>query len=156
MSQTLSKALFICLLLLSSRLALAETAPKDPKNVVRAFFANVIEDTLAGPETIAKFVSRDYVQHVDGVTLDYKGFVDHMAAQKKVMKSMRIDIKHIIAEGDEVATLHHLHGVKRDGGIIEGQVNSYMQVRDGKIVLIDETTRLARGTEQDRDLGSRQ
>jgi ketosteroid isomerase-like protein len=125
------------------------------KKWVKEVFKNTVENMDATEETYSQYFSQDYIQHVDGKTLDYNDFVAHMKAQKNVIQSAKITFKHIIVEGDTVATVHLVNGVKKDGGIIEAQVNALFQIKNKKIVLCDELTHLIKGEKSDRDLGSR-
>jgi predicted SnoaL-like aldol condensation-catalyzing enzyme len=127
----------------------------DTKKFVKEAFTNTIENMDATEETYAKYFSRDYIQHVDGKTLKYDDFIAHMKAQKNVMKSATVNFKYMIVEGDKVATVHIVNGVKKNGGIIEAQVNALFQIKDKKIVFCDELTHLIKGDKSDRDLGSR-
>ena len=127
----------------------------EAKKFVQEVFNHTIEDMNATEETYAKYFSKDYVQYVDGKTLKYYDFIAHMKAQKNVMKSAKVTFKYMIAEGDTVATVHLVNGIKKDGGIIEVQVNALFLIKDKKIVLCDELTHLIKGEKSDRDLGSR-
>lgn len=129
--------------------------PAEMKQFIRDAFANVIEDVNASEETYAKYFSKHYVQYVDGKQLDYDDFVAHMKAQKAVMQSLKITFKHIIVEGDKLATVHIADGVKKDGGLVQAQINALFQIEDKKIILCDELTMLMKETKADRDLGSR-
>ncbi len=129
--------------------------PDEVRQFLKEAFAAIIENMAAGEEDYAQYFSPDYVQHVDGKVLDYDGFVAHMAKQKSVLESTRVTFKRIIVEGDQAATVHMIHAVKKDGGVVEGQVNAFWQIKDRKIVLCDELTHMISGDEADRDLGSR-
>ena len=129
--------------------------PDETKEFVKEVFSNTIENMDATEETYAKYFSKDYVQYVDGKTLTYDDFIAHMKEQKNIMKSAKVTFRHMIVEGDTVATVHLIDGIKKDGGIIEAQVNALLQIKDKKIVLCDELTHLIKGKKSDRDLGSR-
>ena|SRR3990167_2181719 len=127
----------------------------ETKRFVKEAFKHTIENMDATEETYAKYFSKDYVQHVDGKTLKYNYFIAHMKSQKNVMKSAKVTFKSMVVEGDTVATVHLVNGIKKDGGIIEVQVNALFLIKDKKIVLCDELTHLIKGEKSDRDLGSR-
>ncbi len=127
----------------------------ETKIFVKEIFKNTIENMDATEETYAQYFSQDYIQHVDGKTLNYTDFVAHMKAQKNVIKSAKVTFKHIITEGDTVATVHIVNGIKKDGGIIEAQVNALFKIKNKKIILCDELTHLIKGEKSDSDLGSR-
>ncbi len=130
-------------------------APDETKKFVKEIFKNTVENMDATEETYAHYFSQDYIQYVDGKTLDYNGFIAHMKTQKNVMKSAKVTFKYIIVEGDTVATVHLVSGIKKDGGVIEAQVNALFKIKNKKVVLCDELTHLIKGEKSDRDLGSR-
>lgn len=131
-----------------------QMSPSEMKEFIREVFTNVMENMQATEETYAKYFSKDYVQYVDGKTLNYNQFVAHMKKQKEVFKSAKITFKYIIVEGDKIATIHVGNAVKKDGGIVEAQLNAVFQVKDGKLVLCDELSHLIKGEKSDSDLGS--
>ena len=129
--------------------------PAEAKQFIRNMFSAVIEDMDATEEIYANYFSAQYVQYVDRKRLDYRGFVTHMRNQKAAMASVKVSFKRIIAEVNEVCTIHLIDGVKKEGGIVRGQVNAYFQIENNKIILCDELTFLTHGEESDRGLGSR-
>lgn len=129
--------------------------PEASRQFIKEVFANTIENMDATQETYAKYFSKDYVQYVDGKTLNYNGFIAHMAAQKAALQSAEVTFKHMVAEGDKVATVHIVKAVKKDGRAVQAQVNALFQLKDNRVILCDELTRLIEGDPSDKDLGSR-
>jgi hypothetical protein len=78
-----------------------------------------------------------------------------MRAQKTVLKSLKIEFKNMIVEGDKIATIHIGHGIKKDGNAIEAQVNAVFQIKNRKLIVCDELTRMVKGNKADEDLGHR-
>src|SRR5579862_8411692 len=97
--------------------------PTETKKFIRETFMSVLENMNATEEIYSKYFSKDYIQYVNGKTLNYNDFVAHMKTLKAVMKSIKVSFKHIIVEDDKVVTIHLIDGIKKDGGIIEAQVN---------------------------------
>jgi len=58
-----------------------------------------------------------------------------------------------VVSGQSSADIHVVNGVKHDGSTFEAKVIAFYTVRDGKIVAVDELTRIVKGTADDRDLG---
>jgi ketosteroid isomerase-like protein len=116
--------------------------PAQMKQFVQNALVDVVEDMGATEKTFAKYFSPEYIQYVDGRTLDYNSLVEHMKAQKSVLKSAKITFKHLIAEDNKVASVHVVKAIKKDGGTIEAQVNALIELDDEKIVLCDELTLL--------------
>lgn len=112
----------------------------DVKQFVKNALVDVVESMSVAEETYVKYFSKQYVQHVDGKTLDYSQLIAHMNAQKSILKSAKITFKHFIAEGNKVSSAHIVDAVKKNGGIIKAQVNALIELKDGKIVLCDELT----------------
>tara|TARA_R110000868_G_scaffold248315_14_gene504851 strand:- start:1938 stop:2336 length:399 start_codon:yes stop_codon:yes gene_type:complete len=127
----------------------------DNKQFIKQVFKDTFENMDASEENYSHYFAKEYVQHVDGKTLNYTEFLAHMKALKQAMKTIAIDFKIILADGDKVATVHKVHGIKRDGGTIHAQVNAIFQIKDNQIILCDELTHLIQGNSDDKDLGSR-
>ncbi|MFI8417622.1 nuclear transport factor 2 family protein [Serratia sp. NPDC078593] len=107
------------------------------------------------PTVIAAFFAQDYQQSVDGHTLDYLQFVQHMALLKQLTRSMTLRLLAVVAQGETVFTHHRVAVEKRDGSRSEVQVLAHFTVRAGRIVRCDELTRLLSGDAADADLASR-
>ncbi len=148
----------LCINTLLTSACFAAEAPMQgdaTKQFIRNVFSNVVENMHATEATYATYFSKTYVQYVDGEKLNYADFVAHMKAQKNVMQSVKITVKHIVVEGDKVATIHVIDGVKKNKTRVKAQVNALFQIKDGKIILCDELTHLIAGEKSDKDLGSR-
>ena len=128
---------------------------KGNKVLVRQMFRDVLErDKFDEPE-VARYFSRSYQQKVDGKTLDFAGFVDHMRELKRTVTGLRVSFEQMVAEGNKVMEIHRVEADKRTGGKMMARVISLWVIEDGKIVLCDELTHLEQGVAEDRDLGSR-
>jgi uncharacterized membrane-anchored protein YhcB (DUF1043 family) len=126
----------------------------DPKQLIQETLVNVIENMNFSEETISKYFSKDYEQYVDGIKNDYKDFIAHMKKQKSSLKSAKVTIKYIIAENNQVSTVHIVDAVKKNGEIVKFQINALYVVKDNKIILVDELTHMIKGNKSDKDLGS--
>lgn len=129
--------------------------PVETKQWIRDLFLNVLENPGATEATYAQYFSPDYVQHVDGKTLHFNDFVAHMKALKATMETILVTFDHILVDGDKVCTVHRVNGVKKNGVEIEAKVIALFQIKDKKIILCDELTRIVKGEKSDSDLGSR-
>jgi ketosteroid isomerase-like protein len=125
------------------------------KTLIRQMFRDVLEMDSWDELVIDRYFSPAYVQHVDGKTLDFAAFRDHIRELKKILTNLRFTIEHMVAEGDKVMEIHRVEGEKRAGGTVAARLFSLWIITDGKIVLCDEVSRLEHGTAEDRDLGSR-
>lgn len=128
------------------------------KNHIKEFISEalktVIEDMSAGESVISRYFSPDYVQYVDGQVLNYQDFLKHMAKQKTMLKSAIVSVERCIAEGNAVSTVHHVQAAKKDGSVIEAKVIAHFHLKDGRIVLCDELTKILKGSKEDQNLGS--
>lgn len=129
--------------------------PIETKQLIRDAFVNVLENPDATDATYADYFSKDYIQHVDGKTLNYDGFVAHMQTLKSVVETMKVTFEQLIVDGDKVCSVHVVDAIKKDGNEVQIKVIAYMQIKDKKIVFCDELTHMLKGEKSDRDLGSR-
>lgn len=104
---------------------------------------------------ITRYFSPAYQQVVDGKSLDYRGFVEHMALLKSLTKAMTVTVLAIAAESGTVFTHHHVRVEKQKGQQSEIEVLARFTLSAGLIVRCDELTRLVSGAHDDYDLGSR-
>lgn len=129
--------------------------PEFNKSLIRQMFRDVLEMDSWDERVVDRYFSSAYVQHVDGKTLNFAGFRDHVRELKKILTNLRFTIEHMVAEGDKVMEIHRVEGEKRAGGSFTVRLFSLWIIEDGKIVLCDEISRLERGGAEDRELGSR-
>lgn len=124
------------------------------KNFIKKVFEDVIENMAADETVISQYFSPSYVQHVDGHTLDYQDFVQHMKTQKKRIHSAKVTIDRCLAEDNKICTVHRVEMSKKNGEHIAAKVISYFELEKGKIVLCDELTKIIEGHKEDQDIGS--
>jgi hypothetical protein len=55
------------------------------RSFVHSVLRTIIEDMQVEDQTYETYFSKDYIQHVDGKTLNYTEFVNHMKAQKTIL-----------------------------------------------------------------------
>lgn len=123
--------------------------------VVQTALQLVVGNPQHQPMLITELFSRDYCQMVDGNTLNFEQFLQHMALLKQITRSMTLEILAMVAEGDAVLTHHLVNVEKHDGSQSQIRVLAHFTVRNGKIQSCVELTRLLVGEHEDRDLGSR-
>ena len=128
---------------------------EDNKAFIRAMFRDVIERDGFDEQAVGRYFSPKYVQKVDGKTLDFAGFCDHLRALKGAVMNVRVGFEQMVAEGNKVMEIHHVDADKRAGGKIATRVIALFVIEGGKVVLCDELTHLEEGVATDKDLGSR-
>ena len=124
------------------------------RDLLQRVFASLL-DPLRGVEDLAEFFSADYVQHVDGVRLDYAGFIEHAQVLKNTLSGGFIVIEQLLCVGNTIADVHIVHARKRDGRCLQVKVLAFFTVQNGKIIAVDELTHMLEGGAEDKDLGSR-
>lgn len=125
------------------------------KALLRRIFGEVLEADSLDEQLIARYFSPAYVQHVDGKTLHFAEFVDHLRELKQTVTNLRFTFEEMIAEGGKVMEIHRVEGEKRAGGKFAIRLFSFWEIENGKILSCDELSRVEQGAPEDRDLGSR-
>ncbi|CCJ78143.1 nuclear transport factor 2 family protein [Cronobacter muytjensii] len=119
--------------------------------------ADALEQVVCHPahdeRAIARFFAPDYQQVVDGVSLDYAQFVEHMAALKAITRRINLRILAAVVEGEQVFTHHLVEVEKRHGADAQVEVFAHFTLAAGNIVRCEELTRLINGDESDKALG---
>jgi ketosteroid isomerase-like protein len=136
--------------------ALKKTAPESSplKKIILDDF-KTLTDLNATAADCAQHVAKNYVQKVNSEVLDYDGFIDHMKALKKTVKSIKITFHDMLEDGNKVVTRHTARGIKNDNSVVEMDVIAIFEIQDGKLVSCNELTHLVEGSKADQDLGSR-
>lgn len=124
------------------------------KQLIKDAFTRVVGSTIVDEKVIAHFFHSKYQQNVDGVQLDYSGFIQHMKAQKGIVSNIIVNFRNIAAEDELVFTNHDVIVTKNDGSIIKIHVLAEFKIAEGKIISCDELTRLEQGAPEDHNIGS--
>ena len=128
---------------------------EDNKAFIRQMFHDIIEQDEFDEQAVAQYFNPKYIQKVDGKTLDFAGFSDHLRAVKRAVTNVHVTFEQIVAEGNKVMEIHRVDADKRAGGKIATKVIALFVIEDRKVVLCDELTHLDEGVGTDKDLGSR-
>ncbi len=128
---------------------------EDKKQLIQSIFADIFEKPGFDLALIEKHFHPDYQQWVNGESLDFNGFVDHMKALKSALKTVKITFEHLVEEGDRVCSIHYPQAEKNDGSHMKGKVIAFFKFSGDQLIACDELTHLLEGTDEDRDLGSR-
>jgi hypothetical protein len=131
------------------------TTPAENKTLLKEAFTKVFANMDPADMTYTQYISKDYVQYVDGKKLNYNDFVEHLKTLKSSMKSIKVTFKDMVAEDDKVMTIHIAEGVKKDGKTIKTQFNALFQIKDHKFVLGNELSHPIERDVSNKDLASR-
>lgn len=126
-----------------------------PKDLITGAFREVIENTSFNLASVNKYFSPQYVQNVDGKTLHFAEFVDHLKKQKESLSSAKVKFLALVSEGPIVFTNHEVSVIRKDGKQARFKILAQFTIADSKIVSCDELTKMIEGSAEDRDLGSR-
>lgn len=102
----------------------------------------------------SKYVSKDFVNPIDGNVFNYKQWVTHQKHIKSLVKSMKPIFDEMVAEGDNVAAIYHIDIVKNDGSKLVVKDMALFKIKNNKIVYCEELTRLIKGNVKDKHIGS--
>lgn len=127
----------------------------DNKILLKNAISDIFDGDTVDENVVAKYFSKDYIQYVDGKTLDYQQFIEHLHTQRKTVYNIRFTFEHLVSEGDKVVSIHYPEADKRSGGRIKAKVIALFIIKNNKIILCDELTHLIVGDKEDHDLGSR-
>ncbi|NCD11076.1 MAG: hypothetical protein EOL93_00870 [Epsilonproteobacteria bacterium] len=127
---------------------------KSRKGIIRNLFRDVLESSEVEISVIEKYIDPAYIQKVDGVILDYHGFLEHMKKQKQVIDAMSVTFLSMVEESDTVFTNHIVAAKKKDGEELHVHVIAQFTLQDERLIACDELTRLISGNEEDQNIGS--
>jgi hypothetical protein len=131
------------------------TPSQSNKAILRAMFQEVFTSPVYNEETVRKYFSPQYSQTVDGKTLDFTQFCQHVQVQKQATKSITIHFKALAEEGDFVFSHHIAKAELCDHRTVKFQIFAEFRFQDGKLIACNELTRMLCGNPDDRDLGSK-
>jgi hypothetical protein len=128
---------------------------EDYKSQVRNIFTAIFENPEYDEAAIHQYFSEDYIQHVDGNTLHFEQFKQHIKVLKEAVAAISITFQTIIQENNIVFTNHLVTATTKEQRSGQVQVISEFHFKDGKINYCSELTHMISGDTRDRDLGSR-
>lgn len=115
----------------------------------------VLLDADKSVDDVRPFFAKNYTQWVDGKSLDYDGFFQHVAALKEVIASAYVKFIEFMVEGDMAADIHDVFVTKKNGETLQVRVIAFFTFENNQITSVREMTHLLKGNESDHDLGSR-
>jgi ketosteroid isomerase-like protein len=124
------------------------------KETIKNIFIDILETNECNEAKIRQYFHPDYVQHVDGKTLNFNDFIQHVKALKSSTATVKIVVERLVSEGNTVCSIHYAQGSKRNGRSFKTKVIALFQFEGNKIIRCDELTHLIQGEESDKTLGS--
>lgn len=127
----------------------------NPLNLVCQALDTVINRPGYDEAVLLQFFSPEYQQYVDGKTLSYQQFVNHIQTLKQHGWQMKLQIIASATAQQSVFTRHRVAVTQCGGQVSEFEVMAQFEIRDSRIYRCHELTRQIAGPQHDRDLGSR-
>jgi ABC-type antimicrobial peptide transport system ATPase subunit len=152
-SYTMILISFLCLSLCDIAYSDQTLSPNAAKQLVRDAVTYVLENQNANMD-YSKYVSKDFINPIDGNTFDYDQWVAHQKNIKSMLKSMKPTFNFMVAEGNNVFAIYHIKLIKNDGSELEVKDMALFKIKDNKIIYCEELTRLVKGNEVDKNIGS--
>ncbi|MGB6976984.1 MAG: hypothetical protein WBE18_05990 [Gammaproteobacteria bacterium] len=155
----LQKVIFLILIALLIPLSKAYAAQSMTADEEKQFVKDAVVYALENRNPkmdYSKYVSKDFINPIDGNTFNYEQWVAHQKHIKKLVKSMKPTFDLIMAEGDHVAAIYRIDLVKNDGSKLEIKDMAFFKIKNKKIIYCEELTRLIKGNEEDKNIGSTQ
>ncbi|WP_077928340.1 nuclear transport factor 2 family protein [Wohlfahrtiimonas populi] len=126
---------------------------KYQKLVAESF--EVLFDAEKTVDDVRPFFVKNYTQWVDGKSLDYNGFFQHVVALKEVIATAHVEFIEFMVAGDTAADIHDVFVTKKNGETLHVRVIAFFTFENDQIASVREMTHLLEGNESDHDLGSR-
>ncbi|WP_115720236.1 hypothetical protein [Gallaecimonas mangrovi] len=122
------------------------------------YVTNLMAD-LGNPErpisTLADYFCADYVQKVDGKTLNLDDFLNHASALRSQLQSAKVRFIEHLEQPGKLATLHEVEALKTDGSRARLQVYAFWHFsHDGRLRTVNEVSRVLEGSQSDSQLAS--
>lgn len=92
-----------------------------------------------------KYMSTDYIEHIDGKVFNFQQWLHHMKSLKSLMKSYELTFDEIVTEGNKIATSYVVHATKKDDSKIDIRILAIFKLKNKKMVYCDELTHIIKG-----------
>lgn len=112
-------------------------------------------DPAADESTVDRFFTEDYTQYVDGHELDRAAFLEHLGVLRGLVAEIEFEFQELVVSDDMIGERHLVKLTKTDGSMSVSEVHAFHHLRGDRVARIVELTRLAEGSDDDHDLGSR-
>ena len=126
----------------------------DKKDFIKEIFQVMFKSANISEAVLLTIIDSKYIQHVDGKTLDFNAFYEHLKALKDKTKSIDVDFKTLVQEGNIVFSNHTVWVRMKDDSRVKMHVIAEFHIKNGKLFYCDELTALVQGDTKNKDLGS--
>jgi hypothetical protein len=122
------------------------TTPCDGEELKRRI-ARMLQAVFADPDRIPEFFTDDYAQVTDGEHSDRGRFDSHVRHVGGSVRSIAVTVLDAVRQGDAIADRHVVEVTHADGRQAVIEVYLFGTLRDGRLVRVNEVTRVLSGTE---------
>lgn len=127
-----------------------------------AFITDALDEVCFGDEeqfplieTIDRYFAPGYRQCADGEEVDRTGFIEHVQALRQRVASGRVEVIEVVREGNHLADRHRVEATKPDGSTVTMEIYLFGELDEtGRLVRVDEVSRMISGGTDDADLAS--
>lgn len=124
------------------------------KTFIREGFKTMFSSSDFNENFIREMVDSSYIQYVDGQTMEFEEFIQHIKVLKKRTKSIEIDFKTLVEEGEIVFSNHIITATMTDNTKTVIHVIAEFRIRNKKVYYCNELTSLIDGDLENSNLGS--
>lgn len=124
------------------------------KETVKELFNVLLINEHLEVKNITKYVSEKYIQVVNGTSLNFEQFKQHIIALREKYDLCEIDFETLIEEGNKVFSKHQVMLKLKNEEIARTKVFADFTFLNGKLIYCDETTLLIKGDKEHQNLGS--
>lgn len=98
------------------------------------------------------FFHDDYMQCINGVSMNRREYIDHVIEQKKNIKSMEFKYKNYLSQANELFIIYNAKGKNILDDDVEAEIIAYFEFKDTKVLKIHGQVHLLKGNPSDVDM----
>lgn len=121
---------------------------------IKALFRDVIENKDYDETLVNKYFSKNYIQIVDNVELDFDTFKKHIKKLKDKIQQVDVEFLNIAENNHSIFTKHYVRSFLKTGEVVEHKVFAEFLIKDGKVFKCEELTLQIKGNPKEGNLGS--
>lgn len=126
----------------------------------RDFITRMLNEVLLSDEPLEpaadRYFSPGYVQVTDGTEFDHDGFLAHARHLRGLREqglTARVEVLDAVRRGRDLATRHLVSSLKPGGATAQIEVYLFGTLdEDGRLLRVNEATRVVSGTDSDAEL----
>ena len=98
-------------------------------------------------EAVSSYFAQTYVQHANGITFDHPQFLTYIRHIRNTVKAIRYSVTDAVSHGDTIADRYQVEIDLKDGRRTVLDVFCFMKIENGKIAVVNESSRVVEGSE---------